>query len=153
MMSLATLLLALIAPITLWIASRHWQRALFGVFVLLIFEGALRKWVLPGAQAQIYLLKDVILLGVYLGFFLDRRRTQPTLRDGRAIKIILVVAFGFGCLEVLNPSSPSVLVGLAGLKTYFLYAPIAFVLPYAIKSREHLLVVRNRRVEHLDCDR
>jgi len=139
MMSLATLLLALIAPITLWIASRHWQRALFGVFVLLIFEGALRKWVLPGAQAQIYLLKDVILLGVYLGFFLDRRRTQPTLRDGRAIKIILVVAFGFGCLEVLNPSSPSVLVGLAGLKTYFLYAPIAFVLPYAIKSREHLL--------------
>ena len=24
-----------------------------------------------------------------------------------------------------------------GLKTYFLYAPIAFILPYAFKSREH----------------
>ncbi len=138
-MSFATLLLVAIVPITLWVASKYWQRALFGVFVLLVFEGALRKWVFPGAQAQIYLVKDVILLGVYLGFFLDRRRTQPTLRDGRAIKIILGLAFGFGCLEVLNPNSPSVLVGLVGLKTYFLYAPIAFILPYAIKSREHLL--------------
>jgi hypothetical protein len=126
-------------PISLWVASKYWQRALFGVFVLLVFEGALRKWVFPGAQAQIYLVKDVILLGVYLGFFLDRRRTQPILRDGRAIKIILGLAFMFGCLEVLNPNSPSVLVGLVGLKAYFLYAPIAFILPYAIKSREHLL--------------
>jgi hypothetical protein len=138
-MSFATLLLMAIFPIGLWVASKYWQRALFGVFVLLVFEGALRKWVFPGAQAQIYLVKDVILLGVYLGFFLDRPRTQPTLRDGRAVKIILGLAFTFGCLEVLNPNSPSVLVGLAGLKAYFLYAPIAFVLPYAIKSREHLL--------------
>ena len=138
-MSFATLSFIAIVVISLWVASKYWQRALFGVFVLLVFEGALRKWVFPGAQAQIYLVKDVLLLGVYLGFILDRRRTQPTLRDGRAIKIILGLTFGFGCLEVLNPNSPSVLVGLVGLKAYFLYAPIAFVLPYAIKSREHLL--------------
>src|SRR5262249_905294 len=39
---------------------------------------------------------------------------------------------------VLNPNSPSILVGLMGLKAYFLYVPIAFILPYAFKSREHL---------------
>jgi hypothetical protein len=40
---------------------------------------------------------------------------------------------------VFNPNSPSVLVGLMGLKAYFLYVPIAFILPYAFTSRNQLL--------------
>jgi hypothetical protein len=55
-----------------------------------------------------------------------------------SIKVVLLLAFIFSCFEVLNPNSPSILVGLVGLKAYFLYVPIAFILPYAFKSREHL---------------
>jgi O-antigen ligase len=120
------------------LAVRYWQRALFGVFVLLVFEGALRKWAFPWAQGGIYLLKDAILLAIYIGFLLDGRLNQPALRDAGLIKVVLILSFVFGCIEVLNPNSPSILVGLAGLKTYFLYAPVAFILPYAIKSREQL---------------
>src|SRR5262249_47246996 len=120
------------------LAARYWQQALFGVFVLMVFEGALRKWALPSAQAQIYLVKDAILLAVYLGFVLDARRNQPVLRGVTSIKVVLLLAFIFGCFEVLNPNSPSILVGLNGVKAYFLYVPIAFILPYAFKSREHL---------------
>lgn len=130
------LLAAMVVPCA-FLAVRYWQRALFGVFVLLVFEGALRKWALPAAQAQIYLVKDVILLAVYLGFILDRQRHQPALRDTALIKIVLILGFVFGCIQVLNPNSPSILLGVVGLKTYFLYAPVAFILPYAIKSREH----------------
>jgi hypothetical protein len=133
------LLFAPIAALGAVMAVRYWQHALFGVFVLLVFEGALRKWAFPSAQAQIYLVKDAILLAVYLGFVLDGRRNQPILRGVGSIKIVLLLAFAFGCFEVFNPNSPSILVGLAGLKTYFLYVPIAFILPYAFKSREHLL--------------
>jgi hypothetical protein len=132
------LLLAAIAALGALLAARYWQQALFGVFVLVVFEGALRKWAFPSAQAQIYLLKDVILLAVYLGFVLDARRNQPVLRDVTSIKVVLLLAFIFSCFEVLNPNSPSILVGLLGLKAYFLYVPIAFILPYAFKSREHL---------------
>src|SRR5467141_2443811 len=128
---------ALAAPCA-FLAVRYWQRALFGVFVLLVFEGALRKWVFPGAQGGIYLLKDAILLGTYIGFLLDGRQNQPALRDGGLIKVVLILSFVFSCIEVLNPNSPSILVGLVGLKTYFLYAPVAFILPYAFKSREQL---------------
>jgi hypothetical protein len=135
----AILLFAAIAPIGLWLAVMYWRCALFSVFVLLVFEGALRKWAFPGAQAQIYLVKDAILLAVYLGFVLDGRRHQPALRGVASIRIVLLLAFAFGCVGVFNPNSPSVLVGFTGLKTYFLYAPIAFILPYAFKSREHLL--------------
>src|SRR5258705_9195220 len=93
-----------------FLAIRYWQHALFGVFVLLVFEGALRKWALPAAQAQIYLVKDVILLAVYLGFILDGQRHRPALRDASLIKIVLILGFVFGCIEVLNPNSPSILV-------------------------------------------
>jgi hypothetical protein len=137
-------LFAAIAAVCALLAVRYWQRALFGVFVLLVFEGALRKWVFPSAQAQIYLVKDAILLAVYLGFILDSPRNLPAAKNVGLIKSILVVGFAWGCIEVLNPNSPSILVGLMGLKTYFLYAPIAFILPYAIRSRKHLFVLIRR---------
>ena len=128
------------------IAVRYWRGALLGVFVLMVFEGALRKWVFPWAQAQIYLMKDAILLAVYLGFILESRRTILPVRGAGAIKAILVASFLFGVLEVFNPNSPSVLVGLMGLKAYFLYAPVAFILPYAFKSREHLFILIRRYI-------
>jgi hypothetical protein len=140
----AVWLAAAIAAFCGLLAVRYWQRALFGVFVLLVFEGALRKWALPEAQTLIYLLKDAILLAVYLGFMLDNRRTLPAPAGAGLIKIVLVVGFIWGCIEVLNSNSPSILVGVMGLKSYFLYAPIAFILPYAIKSREHLVVLIRR---------
>jgi len=135
----ALLLFAPIAALGAVLAVRYWQHALFGVFVLLVFEGALRKWAFPSAQAEIYLVKDAILLAVYWGFVLDGRRNQTVLRGVASIKIVLLLAFAFGCIEVFNPNSPSLLVGFTGLKTYFLYAPVAFILPYAFRSREHLL--------------
>src|SRR5215813_649808 len=140
----AAWLVAAVAAFCGLLAVRYWQRALFGVFVLLVFEGVLRKWALPGAQAQIYLVKDAILLPVYLGFMLNNRKTLPAPAGTGLIKIVLVIGFVWGCIEVLNPNSPSILVGVMGLKAYFLYAPIAFILPYAIKSREHLFVLIKR---------
>jgi hypothetical protein len=137
------LLAALLAPCAL-LAVRYWQRALFAVFVLMVFEGALRKWAFPWAQAQLYLVKDAILLAVYLGFMLDSRKKWPSPKGLGLIKIVLAIGFVFGCIEVFNPNSPSILVGLMGVKTYFLYAPVAFILPYAIESREHLFVLIRR---------
>jgi hypothetical protein len=137
------LLAALLAPCAL-LAVRYWQRALFAVFVLMVFEGALRKWAFPSAQAQLYLVKDAILLAVYLGFMLDSRKSLSSPKGLGLIKIVLGIGFVFGCMEVFNPNSPSILVGLMGVKTYFLYAPVAFILPYAIKSREHLFVLIRR---------
>jgi hypothetical protein len=135
---------AIVGPCA-FLTIRYWQPALFAVFVLMVFEGALRKWVFPWAQAQIYLVKDAILVAVYLGFLLDSRiKNLPSPKGVGLIKIVLVATFVFGCIEVLNPNSPSILVGLVGLKTYFLYAPVAFILRYAIKSREHLFVLIRR---------
>lgn len=135
----AVLAFGAIAPFVLWLGVRYWQNAILAVFVLMVFEGALRKWVFPGAQAEIYFLKDAVLLAAYLGFLLDGRKGQIRLQGVTWIRILLVLYVIFAIIEIFNPNSPSILVWLIGFKSYFLYAPIAFILPYIIESRQHLL--------------
>src|SRR5262245_38829018 len=130
----SALFAATFATIAVLLGVKYWRFSLFSVFVLMVFEGALRKWVLPSAQAQIYLIKDILLIGVYLGFIVEGRRSTLAGHDAGPIKLVIMIAFMFGCIEVLNPNSPSFLIGLNGLKAYFLYIPIAFILPYAIQS-------------------
>jgi hypothetical protein len=134
--STETLLAAVAALVAVLLAIRYWRGAILATFVLLIFEGALRKWVFPSAQAQIYLIKDIILLGAYLGFIIDGGMNRPAATGVGVIKAALVLSFVYGCVEILNPNSPSILVGLMGLKAYLVYAPLAFILPHIFRSRE-----------------
>ena len=56
--------LALVALPILALAVR-WQRIIWAVMFLVVIEGALRKWILNGFQAEIYLIKDALLLSAY----------------------------------------------------------------------------------------
>ena len=62
----------------LW-AVRRWRLAVQLAMVLLVFEGAIRKWLAPGAQDLVYFAKDVLLLGVYVGFFRELPRLRARL--------------------------------------------------------------------------
>jgi hypothetical protein len=113
---------------------RRWRTALQLALVLMIFEGAIRKWIFPGAQDLIYFAKDVLLLGVYGGFLRDRSRLrmrplpQPLLYGLLALSVLL------GLLQIFNPALPNLLVGLSGFKAYFFYVPLVFVVPAALPS-------------------
>jgi hypothetical protein len=111
-------------------AFRRWRTAIPFAMILLIFEGAIRKWLVPGAQDLVYFAKDVLLLGAYAGYFRDR----PRLRRVRlpalpALYGVLVAAALFGLLQIFNPALPNLLVGIFGYKAYFFYVPLLFVLP------------------------
>jgi hypothetical protein len=112
----------------LWAFSR-WRTAVQAVLVLLIAEGAIRKWLLPGAQEMVYFAKDVLLLAAYAGFFTQRQRLRARPPHLPALWLVLGVGAGFGLLQAFNPRLPSVLVGLLGFKAYFWYVPLLFVLP------------------------
>ncbi len=129
--------LALAVAAALW-AFRNWRQGLRAVLVLLVFEGALRKWVFPGASDYLYFLKDLLLLGVY-GGFLRRQRRQP-LRPAvpGLVAGSLGVAALFGLFQIFNPNLPNVLVGLLGWKAYFLYLPLLWVVPAAFSDDRDL---------------
>ncbi len=133
-MSIRILLLVAGAGVALW-AFRRWRLAIQIAMVLLIFEGAIRKWLFPGAQDLIYFAKDVLLLAAYAGFLTRRRQTQvdwlpsaPLLYGTIALSVL------FGLLEIFNPNLPNLLVGILGFKAYFFYVPLLFIVPATLPS-------------------
>ncbi|HEV3460344.1 MAG TPA: hypothetical protein VHG32_27690, partial [Thermoanaerobaculia bacterium] len=137
-MDLRLLLLAAGAGVALWSAFR-WRQALLVAMVLLVVEGAIRKWLLPGAQDLVYLGKDLILVAAYAGFLRQRAELRyrplalPILYSALALGAIL------GVLEIFNPKLPNLMVGAFGFKAYFLYVPVLFVLPAAFPTDRDLL--------------
>lgn len=115
----------------LWSVVR-WRRALQLALVLLICEGAIRKWLLPGAQDLVYFGKDVLLLGVYIGFLRGRRGFRAP--RATVLYTSLVLAAVFGLAEIFNPLLPNLLVGALGFKAYFFYVPLLFVVPAAFAT-------------------
>ncbi len=111
----------------------NWRQAIRFALILLIAEGALRKWVFPGAQDLIYFAKDVFFLGAYAGFLRDR--SGGRVRYHPPAMPVLYFALGMsavlGLLEIFNPNLPNLLVGILGFKAYFLYVPLLFVVPAA----------------------
>ena len=67
-MNLTIILIGVVAIVG--VSSLNWRLSVKAIFVIIILEGVLRKWVLPQASDLIYFLKDLVLLGAYLRFFL-----------------------------------------------------------------------------------
>ena len=129
----------------LW-AMVNWRLAVQVVMVLLVMEGAIRKWVFPGAQDLVYLAKDVLLVGVYLGFMRDPQRSRLRPPPLPTLYFALVAGALVGVLEIFNPQLPNLLVGAFGFKAYFLYVPLLFVLPATFLDDRSLIVFLRRYI-------
>lgn len=102
--------------------SLRWLRALLWLyFGLIIGEGVLRKWVLPGLSDAIFVMRDPLVLLIYLLAW----------RSGRSLGGLRVAFFGLlatlsiACVTVTD--TPAV-VAFFGLRTNFLHLPLIFVL-------------------------
>ncbi len=128
-MNLRRLLLLGGGAAAVW-AFRRWRPAVQVAMVVLVLEGAVRKWLFVQAQDIIYFGKDVLLLAAYGGFFAHRRRLRDRwMPPAPALYATLFFAALYGLLEVFNPRLPNFFVGLIGFKSYFLYVPLLFVVP------------------------
>ncbi len=136
-------LLVPIALAALVVSAKHWRGATAAVMVLLIFEGALRKWVLPEAQTAIYLAKDIVLLGAYFGFIAAKGVATPVPEASPVLALVGMAAV-YGALEIMNPALPSVTLGFVGWKSYFFYVPLVFLVPHLFSSSEQMLRILRR---------
>lgn len=99
-------------------------------FVLLIFDGALRKWVLPGVEAAIFLLKDVVLWGAFLAYSAKRdpvRLPDPVYSTWIPLLLSLYIFVVF--LQAFNVRQPSLTVSALGLKAHLSYLPLVVLVP------------------------
>src|SRR5450830_467830 len=94
------------------------------IYLFILFEGVLRKWLLPGLSSAIYFIKDPIVLYIYwyafrFGFFSKNLLS--------AYFVMLLVVF-FVLVSAFLLSSPEGLVIYGyGVRNYLLYFPLIFV--------------------------
>jgi hypothetical protein len=138
-MIIVTVLVGLaLGAVLVGFALFQWERMIWTVLFLVVFEGALRKWILPGFQAQIYLLKDLMLLCAYVGFLNSGVMRGSQIKALNGLRTLAMLTAAYCLLQLLNPYSPSLLLSIVGLKNYLLYMPLAFIVPYLFSTEADL---------------
>ncbi len=103
-------------------------RRLIWLYVgLLMFEGALRKWALPSLSAPLLIVRDPVVLLIYVQAI--RCRRFPVTRSVVAYFVLLIWFGLLGLVQIMNGIGGGTVVVTYGLRTDFLHLPLIFVLP------------------------
>ena len=110
-------------------ARRRLVALIMFIYALLIFEGAVRKWMFPSLGQVLFFIRDPFVLlayGIALqhGFF---PKKNGMLLTGMALGACAVLLVG---AQALSPaaSSGGTLLAFYGWRNYFFYIPLAFVI-------------------------
>ncbi|MBV8842615.1 MAG: hypothetical protein JO307_07370, partial [Bryobacterales bacterium] len=105
-------------------------RLVFTIYLLLIFEGALRKWIAPQFGKPLFFIRDPFVLAIYILVLSKRTRfRRGFLEIGclfAAIGLILIAGqriLGTRKEDLLPP-----LLAAYGWRNYFFYLPLAFII-------------------------
>jgi hypothetical protein len=122
-----------------------WKQLVGLFFLLVIFDGALRKWVLPSQELILFVVKDVVLWGGYLAYA-TRRNAFELPRPLRTtwVPTLLGAYVAIVLLQAVNIRQPALTVSALGLKSHLAYAPLVVLLPPLVaratsRQMEHLL--------------
>ena len=134
------LILAIIVGIFCFLSTFNWRNLVIAALVLLVFEGVLRKWVLPQASDSVYFLKDFILLAAYFNYY-SKSKIFPIFINrnfNQAFTKIIFLIFGLCLVQAFNPSLGSVLIGFFGIKNYLFYVPLIWMLTNIFFTKKDL---------------
>ena len=113
------------------------------IYLLLIFEGAVRKWMFPSLSQVLFFIRDPFVLIAYgiavrHGFF---PKGNGILLTGIALGAFAVLLVG---AQTLSPaaSSGGAILAVYGWRNYFLYIPLAFVIGEAFQRPDIVRLVR-----------
>ncbi|MDX7953981.1 hypothetical protein P7D22_22790, partial [Lichenihabitans sp. Uapishka_5] len=116
-------------------ARRVTVRLLFVFYGLLLAEGPLRKWVLPGASNALVFLRDPVMLMILLAAAV----AGPSRGARQAMALFAAVVLG--CLACvtgqLAGSDVAPLAILAGLRNYFLFVPLAWIVADTVTAVDY----------------
>ncbi len=101
-------------------------------FFLLIFEGALRKWILPGLSDPLLLVRDPFVLAIY--FLALGQRAFPF----NGITAALAAIGSVGLFAGMTLGSQNLVVTCFGFDALFFHLPLIFIIPKAL-NRGHVI--------------
>src|ERR1700731_4586258 len=113
---------------------KHLKGWIWLYFVLLIFEGTLRKWLLPQFSDVLLVVRDPIVLVIYV--LAIKARLFPRNNYMLFLGIIAILSW-LVSLVVLEPYlslKPLILVTGFGFRSNFLHLPLIFVIGRALDA-------------------
>jgi hypothetical protein len=116
----------------------NWRAAVKIAFIAVLIEGAIRKWILPGGQELVYFMKDIFLVGAYLKFYLAPDAELRAYRLRVPGTLILLLA-AIVCFSALNPNIGSAMLAVYGVKIYFMYLPLVFMMPFLFRNEKEMV--------------
>ena len=119
------------ATVPAWV----WAVGLFAV--LIIWQGAFRKWFLPGLATPIYAAKDIVLIGALALYGMRHRfRLRPPLRQ-TALPVLWAGLALIVVTQVFNFNFPSLLGSAIGARSYLLYTALLILMPPIMDRIRH----------------
>jgi uncharacterized membrane protein YgcG len=121
---------------------RQWiVRLVFIVYWLLIFEGAMRKWMFASMQEYLFFIRDPFVLVIYIlvaKYGLWPRKT-PLFVFGFGLSILLLP---FGLLQGAMNSIPLKII-IFGWRNYCWYIPLAFIIGEHFRGKDLARLVKH----------
>jgi hypothetical protein len=117
----------------------HWW--IYVYFFLLIFEGALRKWIfytMPAIADILLLVRDPIVVIIY--FLVWRAGLWPKHIYMYILYVFLGIFIAVASYQVIAISGMSVSIAIYGIRSYCLHLPLIFVLP-AVMNEDDVLKI------------
>jgi hypothetical protein len=112
------------------------KRLIFLYFWLLIFEGALRFWVLPGLSNVLLLVRDPVAILIYM-----LALPAGLMPRNAAMGMTVALAALTGAASLVLSEAP-VLVTVYGLRSNFLHLPLIYVMQRALSAEDVLKMGR-----------
>jgi hypothetical protein len=103
------------------------RRMIWLYFALLIAEGALRKWIFPSLTAPLLVIRDPLVLLIYVQAV--RCRRFPISGPMVAYFLLLISFILLALIQMIAGIGGGPLVAVYGLRTNFLHLPLIFVIP------------------------
>jgi hypothetical protein len=110
-------------------ARRHVVGVVLLVYLLLIFEGSIRKWLVPQFSLYVFFIRDPFVLYAYFLAFqygLWPKRSNLLWAIGGLAALGLVV--GLGAMVTSGAGDGALVLTVYGWRNYFFYAPLAFLI-------------------------
>src|SRR6187402_2798670 len=101
---------------------RIYKIAIWVYFLLLIFEGALRKWILPGLSGPLLIIRDPIAIWLVVSTW----RRGILIFNGYLTGMFLAGSLAF--FAALLVGHGNILVGLYGVRVLVVHFPIIFIM-------------------------
>lgn len=121
--------------VLLGLSAIYWRSGVYLTLIVTFVEGFARNYF---NNPVMLLVKDLILVVVYARVFGERLLAGRPLFYKASFNLPLALLLALAVMQIFNPNSLSILLGLVGLRSGFLYMPLVFLVPELLPSRQAL---------------